>query len=212
MADIGVVVATYGDSSWIELATQRAIPSIDRQTVPVNFLHQHHPNSLAQARNLAAKHIGSEWLVFLDADDELHPRFIQAMQQSLRIRPNHALHNPAVQFVIPGHRKPPKMFNTRDLTQGNYLVIGTMVQSSLFWEVGGFDDQWEAYEDWSLWRRCLALGGRIARVPKAIYIAHWNAQGRNNTIGDKEGLTQRIHDDYERWERERSLALDDGRS
>lgn len=203
-APISVIVASYGDDWWQELAVSRAIPSANNQrTTGAAEVIAHHGDSLAEARNQGAKMASSPWLCFLDADDELSSNYIHAMSRFLNSR-GAGLLNPAVQFVIEGKPKPPKSFQPRDLRHGNYLVIGTVIKADLFWEAGGFDTKWEAWEDWALFRRIVGLGGRIVRVPQAVYKAHWNQEGRNNTVPDPEGLRDRICQDYDEWERNRS--------
>jgi glycosyltransferase involved in cell wall biosynthesis len=197
-APISVIVATYGDDSWKEIA-KKAVASVERQKLQPAQLITIHGESLAQARNDGALQATSEWLCFLDADDELHPNFFKAMSRHTSKRVG--LLNPAVRFVTNGRPKPPRVFKPVDLSHGNYLVIGTVVRRELFFGAGGFDEQWEAWEDWALWRRVVALGGQILSVPNAVYVAHWRQDGRNNTIRDKQGLRDRINRDFEEWQR-----------
>jgi hypothetical protein len=111
-----------------------------------------------------------------------------------------AVLNPAVQFLTPDDPNArPKLFNPRPLESGNYLVIGSPVRANFFHQAGGFDPQWEAYEDWALWLRVLHLRNRVIRVSRAIYRAHWRADGRNNTIADAQGLRDRILKDFDTW-------------
>lgn len=199
MVDMSIIVATYGDKSWVNLAKSRAIPSVERQSVqPLDIVH-YHGRTLAEARNTAANQAKkAKWLMFLDADDELAPDFLRYMARSSIT--SAAVLNPAVQFITPEDPEPrPKLFTIRPLERGNYLVIGSPIRSELFDQVGGFQEQWEAYEDWALFLRILHLRNRVIRVPKAIYRAHWRADGRNNTIADKEGLRERILKDFEKW-------------
>lgn len=205
--DMSIVVATFGDKSWVDLAKSRAIPSIEHQSVqPLDIVH-YHGHSLAEARNIAAKQAKpSKWLMFLDADDELAPDFLRYMARASVT--SAAMLNPAVQFITPENPEPrPKLFANRPLERGNYLVIGSPVRTDLFWQAGGFDERWEAYEDWSTWMRVLHLRNRVIRVPKAVYRAHWSANGRNNTIADKEGLRERILKDFERWKTQQTTGV-----
>ena len=77
--DATVIVATHGDPKWITLARERAIPSAEKQGVAV--LH-YHGESLSEARNFAASQVDTEWLCFLDADDELAPGYFEAMDKA----------------------------------------------------------------------------------------------------------------------------------
>lgn len=204
---ISVIVGTFGADSWKELALTRAIPSVSRQAFakPVEVIHIHGDN-LADARNEGARQASAPNLLFLDADDELDSKYIASMGRVLST--GRQLFCPSIQFILPEGPKPPKMFNTRDLSKGNYLPIGCVARADKFWEAGGFDSKHRAWEDYYLWRKMVdGLGCRIARVPRAIYIAHWNAQGRNNTIDNSEQLKEEIDADYERWLAERNARV-----
>lgn len=196
-APISVIVATFGDESWKQIA-ERAVASVHTQRTPPQELIVVHGKSLAQARNEGARQATQPWLCFLDADDELQPQFMTAMSRVTGR--SYGLLNPAVKFIDPnGRAKPVRMFKPKSLDQGNYLVIGTVVRADLFWGAGAFDERWEAWEDWALWRRVVELGGRIHQVPGAVYRAHERMDGRNNTIADKQGLWDRITSDFEAW-------------
>lgn len=195
---ISVLIATYGDESWADLARTRALSSVGKQTMqPEEVLVLHDANgSLASVRNELALRATGDLLIFVDADDELRPGYVQAMSNA---RDGDIL-QPAVQFITPGQpHKPPKLFDPISLSRGNYLVISCAMSRGLFWEAGGFDPQWEAFEDWSLFRRMVYLGARIVGVPRAVYVAHWNHAGRNNTVRDAQGLMARIGADYDAW-------------
>lgn len=75
--EVTVVVATYGDVSWVKKAI-KASRSVDEQTIAVEAIYSH-GDSLHQARNSGAALAKSEWLIFLDADDALDPGYVEAM-------------------------------------------------------------------------------------------------------------------------------------
>jgi hypothetical protein len=49
----------------------------------------------------------------------------------------------------------------------------------VFLEVGGFGPYPHGFEDWSLWAKAWKSGCRIVKVPKAVYIAYWNAESKH---------------------------------
>lgn len=195
---ISYLIGTYGSDWWRDLAIERPLNSIQAQRTPVHeVLVRHEPEgNLADVRNGLAKEATGEYLCFVDADDELHPGFSTFMAQAPK---GYGLLNPAVQFVTGRTRKPPRMFKERDLAKGNYLVIGTVMRADLFFKAGGFDPQWRAYEDWSLMRRIVSLGARILPVPRAVYVAHWRGDGRNNTVEKPKELMADISADFDKW-------------
>ena len=189
--DVTVVVGTYGDPSWHLLAQNRAIPSADALGVPV--VHSI-GTSLHDARNTGLEHVDTEWVCFLDADDELEPGYFEAMERS-----EADLRAPSVRYVKDRTarqlRKPwmPRVSGhvhdcTADcLTEGNWLVIGTLVRADQVRKVGGFRDfTWS--EDWDLWVRCWRDGASVGAVPKAIYRAHVRYNSRNRAPARAEKL------------------------
>lgn len=193
--DVSVVVATHGDGAWENLARWRAVPSAVAQGVPVHQVHL--PcGTLAEARNEALPHIETEWVCFLDADDELEPGYFDAMGQAAadlrapavrylggRSRPDTIRHDRARRRPLPTAALPRVAGHDHDCTgeclaHGNWLVIGTLAPTALVRAVGGFREYlWS--EDWDLWVRCWQAGASVEAVPAAVYRAHVRADSRN---------------------------------
>lgn len=180
--DVSVAVATYGDAHWVSLAQTRAIPSAQALGVPV--VHSHHPDALHHARNEALAQVHTEWVIHLDADDELEPGYVEAMATgSADVRA------PAVRYIsragtaswpavphVAGHDH--HDCEAVCLRQGNWLVVGAAVRADLVRWVGGWRDFcWS--EDWDLWLRCHLTGATFEAVPDAIYRAHVRRDSRN---------------------------------
>jgi glycosyltransferase involved in cell wall biosynthesis len=172
---IGVVVGTYGDEKkWGDLA-MRALASVEANTqLPTKTLWSHE-ESLHYARNYGAMKLDTDWLIFLDADDELDEGYIEAMAQAAG-----DIRKPSTIGVYADGTTDchPTMIPARDLRTANHIVIGAMCSSSLFWKVGGFRD-WPVLEDWCLWRRMVKAGGTVVEVPEAIYRVHVMDGSRN---------------------------------
>lgn len=182
MALVTVVVATFGDDRWAELAHERALPSAQHQAPTVHV----HANSLAEARNRGLELVETDHVIFLDADDALTDGYVETLAQGVA-----DLRAPAVQYVdstgrprapyvprVAGHTH---VCDADCLTDGNWCVIGTWAPTALVRGVGGFDDQ-PVYEDWSLWLRCKLAGATVEAVPAAIYRAWWRPDSRNRSM------------------------------
>lgn len=176
--NVSILISTYGEESWRRLAEERAIPSAAREA-PCEIRVLHEPEmTIAQVRNANAEQATGDWLCFLDADDELGPGYLRAMerahQQRGRVDGTPPLLTPAVSYVRKGYRRPARFLPGHDLTRDNYLVIGTLVRRDLFLEVGGFCDYPHGFEDWSVWAKCWKAGAPIIQVKGAVYYAHIN--------------------------------------
>lgn len=178
--DVTVCIGTYGDDSWLELA-QRAIASAEPQA-PVVHVHE---ETLAKARNAAVAKVDTEFVVHLDADDELEPGFIAAMAAGTA-----DLRVPVLRQVRRGRPREPFMPQVwghhhrctgECLRWGNWIIIGACVRTSLVREVGGWEE-WGWSEDWALWARCWKAGASIETIPRAIYKAHVRPDSRNHAL------------------------------
>lgn len=177
--DVTIVVATFGDRSWVDLAESRAIPSAELLGCPVVHVHA---ATLHEARNAAVAAVQTEWVVHLDADDELEPGYIDAMATGTA-----DLRAPSVRYMVRNRPDPlrmPKVAGhahncTADcLSEGNWLVVGTAVRAEMVRAVGGWRDfDWS--EDWDLWLRCHLAGATVEAIPAAVYRAHVRPDSRN---------------------------------
>lgn len=180
--DVTVCCGTFGDPEWIQLARSRALPSARTEAERVIHVHG---STLAEARNLALAEVESEFVIFLDADDELEPGYVEAMDRGTA-----DLRAPSVAYVKDGVRRSPYVPRVAGhqhdcgpdcLEAGNYLVIGSAVRADLLRSVGGFYEE-RCYEDWSAWLRCHRAGATIETIPEAVYRAHWRADSRNRAL------------------------------
>lgn len=175
--DVTVAVCTFGDHSWRELAESRAVPSALEQAPVVRV----HGESLHSARNETLARVETEWVIYLDADDELEPGYVEAMAAgSAEVRA------PMVRYVDAGR---PRLWQPRVaghehdcdaacLRAGNWIVIGAAVRTELLRSVGGWHDfAWS--EDWCTWALCARAGASFELVRGAIYRAHVRSDSRN---------------------------------
>lgn len=196
MDDVSIVVCTYGDLVWARTAERVAIPSAEQFGVPV---HHVHGDSLDDARNHAARVANSEWLVYLDADDELEDHYFEVIG-----RATGDVRVPSVRYVEPNRKWPrPRMPRVAGhlhhdcsadcLLYGNWVVVGAAVRRSLIldnpWRT------WPCYEDWDLWLRLHQAGATFTRCEAAVYRAHVRPDSRNRgqlTPEEKHAVHQEI--------------------
>lgn len=179
--DVTVVVATFGDLAWAELARTRALPSARALGVPV--WHEH-GETLHDARNQALDAVDSEFVCFLDADDQLERGYFDAMAEGTA-----DVRAPEVRYMIGSTPQPQRVMRVAGhihsgrctgecLPYGNWIVIGAVARTTLIREVGGFRD-FPVYEDWDLWVRCWQHGATFEQIEGAVYRAHVRRDSRN---------------------------------
>lgn len=182
---ISIIIPTYGDDAWRDMAWSRAYPSCVEQGAFEIIVHHEPDLTIGPARNAAAELASGDYLLFLDADDELETGYVEAMREAVDRNdyPRKMLFQPAVRYLRKGGQMVnPIMIPTKDLSHDNYLVIGTLVHHWMFEQVGGFSDYPHGFEDWSCWAKCWKAGAKITPVPKAIYNAYINPQSQHRQM------------------------------
>jgi hypothetical protein len=183
---VTVVIPFYGD--FPDYLVKRAAASVHEQfissTTKLSLWIDHEVKSLQEARNKPGLKVKTEWLIFLDADDELDPYYVEEM-----LAGEGDIRQPSTLGIVNGVEDdysvliPPKQPN---FLAGNHIVIGAMIRTSLFKELGGFRDL-PVLEDYDLWLRAWIAGADIQPCPKAIYGVHVNPNGRNNKDANTHG-------------------------
>jgi hypothetical protein len=207
--DVTVCVPTFPGR---ESLLARAVESIQRQTArdrvdSVAIASDHDAVGAAQTRNRTWRLADTEWVAFLDDDDELLPNHVELLlhcaertgadlvypwfrivdhdgnditrRDPLRIQIGRRLVTP---FGLPfgdHHRHELRHRN-------NFIPITVLVRRRLLEQVGGFptlnSPEWpeNCCEDWGLWRRLLDVDATFAHVPERTWLWHWHG---HNTSG-----------------------------
>jgi glycosyltransferase involved in cell wall biosynthesis len=179
--NVSVLIATYGTEDWRELAWSRAYPSAAAQSEDVQCFHDPE-GTIASVRNELAASAKGDWLLFLDADDEIAPGYLDAMRAA-----HEQDRGDGPLLLTPAINIKGRFYKEGPIEETNWLVIGTLVQRDLFNRVGGFSDLPHGFEDWQLWLKCSKAGARIVKVPNAVYRRYVNATSvKSETWGDAE--------------------------
>jgi len=180
MNSISVIIGTFGDDSWRTLA-ERARMSAEEQSVRPDEIIMSHEPSLSLARNRPAERAVGDWLIFLDADDQLDYSYIQAMKDRIvELSGENYLIQPSTLGVVDGvEDDEPVLIPSKDIHMGNWMVIGTAVRRDVFLDAGGFPDL-PCWEDWALWARCIHNGAKTTTCPRAIYRVNVHPGSRND--------------------------------
>jgi hypothetical protein len=180
--DVTLAIATFGAESWIRTANRHALASARTFGAPVAHAHA---DTLHAARNACLDEADTDWIVYIDADDALHPGYLRAMatgRADVRV--------PAVAYITPDDPDPDPIMprvawpagqhehacTGACLPWGNWIVIGAAARTQLLRDIGGWRPF--ALEDWDLWLRCHLAGATIEAVPDAVYRATGRLTGR----------------------------------
>ena len=157
LAPAEVIVVDDGSTD----ATERLV----RQHFPtVRYLRQA-AGGVSRARNHGVLAARSEWLAFLDSDDEWVPHKLErqcdALTQQTRFRFCHTdeiwIRNGKRVNPMKKHAKAGGDIFTRCLPRCVISPSSVIIHRSVFQQVGGFDEALPACEDYDLWLRVCAL-------------------------------------------------------
>ena len=138
------------------------------------------------ARNRGARSARGEWLAFLDADDEWLPdklaRQIALAGDAQDVAMVYTDRENVGEITRVGSRasdaytlQEGDIFEPLLLT-GNFVTVSSaMVRRSWYDRLGGFDETLGVCEDWDMWLRLCAAGGRVAVVQAALTKYRWHA-------------------------------------
>ncbi|MGQ9663193.1 MAG: glycosyltransferase family 2 protein [Kiritimatiellia bacterium] len=145
------------------------------------------------ARNRGVARAETEFVAFLDADDEWLPDFLSETLALAKRHPQALLQATAYAMMTPlGRVIKPRLVGIPDRLEGGIIedlfasafrgdcplcASNVLVRKSVFARVGGFPEGEKLGEDWDMWAR-IALAGSIAYVPKVQVIYHLEATNR----------------------------------
>lgn len=164
----------------------RALESVRNQTrAPDDVIVQHDHDGLgaAECRNRALKLVDTDFVAFLDDDDELLPQHLQVLEDWQK--------DTDADLVYPWYEginqnlwpwKPlgrPFDDELRDYicNVGNFIPITCLVRVSLLRAVGGFQsftwsDPENPCEDWATWVAMLHGGAKFSHCPQITWTWH----------------------------------------
>ena len=130
----------------------------------------------AIARNAGLAEVKTPWTYFFDSDDELSPRFIEQMEQTLK---EHAEQNfDVIAFrtvmVHPDGSMTQRqsMFNesaTDQILMSQLVTQNLFVRTDFLRRIGGWNEQLREWDDWELGIRVLVDGGTVLWLRDCAY-------------------------------------------
>ncbi|MBT8148199.1 MAG: glycosyltransferase, partial [Gammaproteobacteria bacterium] len=119
---------------------------------------------VSKARNYGVARSSGDWLAFLDSDDEWLPDKLQRQMTALQQQPDYQLCHTEEIWIRNGRRVNPM---TKHAKAGGHIFenclplcaispSSVIIKRDLFEQVGGFDEQLPACEDYDLWLRICA--------------------------------------------------------
>jgi glycosyltransferase involved in cell wall biosynthesis len=158
-----IAVVTPSKSNRHELL-QECIASVKAQTRPADIhaievdIHCMGP---AKLRNKIVSELPDniDWLAFLDDDDIMFPNHLEKLTA--------VAENADVVYSPSQYTGVVHALDLKKMRICNHIAITSLVRRSMFEQVGGFVDR--RMEDWELWKKIVAAGGRFIFVPEQTW-------------------------------------------
>lgn len=130
------------------------VAHVCQQDTRVQLLNNGVRQGASFCRNLGAAQAQSEWLLFLDDDDQLCEGYLDSLLPLLEKHPEVQAWIPDVQG---GRTRVQSLVPLSDAQIRNRVggCSGFLIRKALFEAVGGFDDGFPSMQDWDLWLRLI---------------------------------------------------------
>jgi glycosyltransferase involved in cell wall biosynthesis len=177
---LGEAIASVGAQTWTDYdltvvddgstagETLRALDAFERSGTRVI----HSPNrGLSAARNLGIRQTTGDYVCSLDADDRLHPEWIERAVAVLDSDPEVAFVSHWLDTFGDEHWDwKPVRCDLAMLLDINVINGAALVRRGIVEDAGGFDDSMrDGCEDWEFWIRVMERGHKGVILPEVLY-------------------------------------------
>ncbi len=164
-----------------------------RQDDRIRALRTEQNRGPAAARNEGIRYARGEMITYLDCDDEYYPDYMETVSR-FQSKGDVLVFG----YDVFDDGNPEKPIQTWDpapykniLFAGNVAApLGVAHRRALALEVGGFDEELWALEDWDLWRRMARTGAEFLFLPfrSGLYHVRKSSRSRSPRLTDKQRI------------------------
>jgi glycosyltransferase involved in cell wall biosynthesis len=174
--------AVVVDDGSTEPETHAALDSLPAE---VHVIRQEN-RGVCAARNAGLALVDTRYAIVVDADDRLAPGALDAMRAPLDADPALGFAYGTMRFfgAWDGELRMPD-YDAYRLLHRHTIGLTALMRREVVVDTGGFDPEFETYEDWELWLNALAHGWRGRRVD-AVTLEY-----RRHATASKQGADRR---------------------
>jgi len=171
---------------------RKALASVAAQTYPiaaVSIAYDYKGEGSAATRNRALYAAQTEWVLFLDDDDQFLPGAVETFISAQGDSQADVVYGLPRIVDAQGNIRPrffeaggPEVFDPHLLMQKSYIPVVSLVRTADAQDCGGFqfsEDLNGSYDDWGFYKNLLIWGSEFYHVNKETFI--WNIDGGNTS-------------------------------
>jgi hypothetical protein len=140
--------------------------------VPIKLIAKDANEGLAAARNTGFEHARAPLVMVMDADNAIYPSCLRKLADALRDNPDvDAAYAILEDFGSQRNIRSALAWDAGRLCRANYIDAQAMLRKSAWERLGGYradDDFVYGWEDWDLWLRLAAEGGKAMLVTQIL--------------------------------------------
>lgn len=148
--------------------TLEVLSSIKNEKITI--FHKDNGN-VSSARNFGVKQCKGDFFIPLDADDKLHPEFVEKTFDIIRLDEKIAAVSSYAQLF--GKKNDLKILHGGDLKNFlfyNNCIVCALIRKDIWIKNGGYDENMKVgFEDWEFWINTTKKGYRIFVIPEPLY-------------------------------------------
>lgn len=162
---------------------------------PFMYVYTKENEGVAATRNYGFQFVKGKYLLFLDADDLIDPRFVELSIEVFNRQPDVDIVTTQLRhFERVNNVYAHAPFSLENILKGNCFVITSMVKSEAFKEIGMFDVTMSFHEDWEMWIRMTEKYNNVFRIDEPLF---WYRKRRSQDslcdMNDKDNISDQAH-------------------
>lgn len=138
---------------------------------------------LSSARNAGIVISKGEYILTLDADDKIHPSYLEKINSAFNNNPNLKLIGSRIQFFGAKNTEYilPIYSYKKQLVQNCFVCCSSF--KKVDWErIQGYDEQMNSFEDWEFWIRLLDDKSEVYIISELLFFYRKHEQGSLSNI------------------------------
>lgn len=149
---------------------------------------------LSTSRNVGFMEGEGEYFVSLDADDKIHPQFLEKLVAQMEPK---TIVCPGLQEFNGGTNQgwPTWGVTYEDFLGANRIFCCSMTNEQDFWSVGGYSEELDelGFEDYDLWIKLTKNGCKVKIVPELLF--YYRGDAMHGHPGSSTTRTKERHDE-----------------